>query len=107
MRKTIRFQMALAATVLFAGAVGFAQSPGEATYKAKCLMCHGAAGIPSPGMAKAMNVKPITDPAVKNLTEAQMIASTANGKGKMQPFKGKITDAQINDSVDYFRTFIK
>jgi mono/diheme cytochrome c family protein len=54
-----------------------------------------------------MNVKPITDPAVKNLTEAQMIASTANGKGKMQPFKGKITDAQIKDSVDYFRTFIK
>jgi mono/diheme cytochrome c family protein len=36
-----------------------------------------------------------------------MIASTANGKGKMQPFKGKITDAQIKDSVDYFRTFIK
>jgi hypothetical protein len=26
---------------------------------------------------------------------------------KMQPFKGKLTDEQIKDSVDYFRTFVK
>jgi cytochrome c6 len=107
MSKTIRFQVALAAVVLFAGAVGFAQSSGEATYKAKCQMCHGATGTPSAGMAKNMGVKPASDPAVKGLSEAQMIAATANGKGKMQPFKGKLTDAQIKDSVDYFRTFAK
>ena len=58
-------------------------------------------------MAKAMGVKSVTDPAVKSLTEAQMIASTTNGKGKMQPFKGKISDAEIKSSVDFFRTFIK
>jgi mono/diheme cytochrome c family protein len=107
MSKTIRFQVALAAMVLFAGAVGFAQSSGEAVYKAKCQMCHGVAGIPSPGMAKAMGVKAATDPAMKALSEDQMIASTANGKGKMQPFKAKLTDAEIKDSVDFFRTFVK
>jgi mono/diheme cytochrome c family protein len=106
MSKTIRFGVALAATILMAGAVSFAQS-GAATYQAKCQMCHGATGTPSAGMAKAMGVKPASDPAVKGMSEAQMIAATANGKGKMQPFKGKLTDAQIKDAVDYFRTFAK
>ncbi len=106
MSKTIRFQVALAATIFLASAVGFAQS-GEATYKAKCMMCHGAAGIPSPGMAKAMGVKPVTDPEVKKFTEEQMINAVRDGMGKMQPYKGKLTDAQIKDSVSYFRTFLK
>jgi hypothetical protein len=44
---------------------------------------------------------------VKSKTEAQMIAATTNGMGKMAPFKGKITDAQIKESVGYFRTFAK
>lgn len=106
MRKTIRFQVTLAAVILLAGAVSFGQS-GEATYKAKCQSCHGAAGTPSPAMAKAMGVKPASDPAVKSSTEAKMIAVTTNGAGKMPAFKGKLTDAQIKDSVDYFRTFAK
>jgi cytochrome c6 len=106
MRKPIRFQVALAAVILLAGAVSFAQS-GEATYKTKCASCHGAAGVPSPGIAKAMGVKAASDPSVKSKTEAQMIASTTNGMGKMAPFKGKISDAQIKDAVDYFRTFAK
>jgi cytochrome c6 len=106
MNKTIRFQVALAAILLLAGAVGFAQS-GGATYKAKCQMCHGSSGIPNPGMAKMMGVKPVTDPAVKKMSEAQMIAATKDGMGKMQPFKGKLTDAQIKEAVDYYRTFTK
>ena len=81
MRKTIRFQVALAAVILLAGAVSFAQS-GEATYKAKCQSCHGSAGVPNPGIAKAMGVKPATDPSVKSKTEAQMIAVTTNGDGQ-------------------------
>jgi len=107
MNKTIQFAVALAAVVLIAGAVGFAQSSGEAIYKAKCQSCHGAEGTPNPGIAKMMGVKPLSDPSVKSLSEAQMIADTTNGKGKMPAFKGKLTDAQIKDSVAYFRTFAK
>ncbi|HEX4758875.1 MAG TPA: cytochrome c [Terracidiphilus sp.] len=85
----------------------FAQSSGADVYKTKCQSCHGAAGVPSAGMAKAMGVKPATDPAVKSQTEAKMIAVTTNGAGKMPAFKGKLTDAQIKDSVAFFRTFAK
>jgi mono/diheme cytochrome c family protein len=103
MTKMIRTQLVLAAVVSLAGAVGFAQSAGEATYKAKCQSCHGPAGTPSPAMAKMMGVKPVSDPDVKKLTADQMIAVVKTGKGKMKPIAG-LTDAQIKDSVTYFRS---
>jgi len=107
MIKTIRMSSALAAIILLSGAVGFAQSSGEATYKAKCQSCHGAQGVPNPGIANAMGVKPITAAEVKSVSEAQMITDTANGKGKMPAFKGKLSDAEIKASVDYFRSLAK
>ena len=107
MSKTIRMQSALAAVILLSGVVGFAQTSGEATYKAKYQSCHGAQGVPNPGIAKAMGVKPASDPSVKSLSEPQMITDTTNGKGKMPAFKGKLSDAEIKASVDYFRTFAK
>ena len=107
MSKTIRMSSALAAVILLSGAMGFAQTSGEATYKAKCQSCHGAQGVPNPGIAKAMGVKPASDPSVKSLSEAQMITDTANGKGKMPAFKGKLSDAEIKASVDYFRSLGK
>ena len=101
----IRSGISLIAIMAATMSIAFAQ--GADVYKAKCQSCHGAAGVPSPALAKAMGVKPATDPSVKSKTEAQMIADTTNGMGKMQPFKGKLTDAQIKEAVDYFRTFAK
>jgi cytochrome c6 len=106
MSKPIRFLFALALAIALAGSFSFAQS-GEAVYKAKCQSCHGAAGVPNPGLAKMMGVKPITAAAVKQTSEAQMIKATEDGTGKMQPFKGKISDAEIKASVEYFRSLAK
>jgi len=103
MTKTIRSQVVLAVVVALAGAVGFAQSSGGATYKAKCQMCHGPTGTPSAGMAKAMGVKPVSDPDIQKLTADQMFTAVKNGKGKMKPVAG-LTDAQIKDSVAYYRS---
>ena len=107
MSKSSRLGIALAAVVVFAGAASFAQSNGEAVYKAKCQSCHGAQGVPNPGIAKMMGVKPVSDPAVKAHSSVEMVAITTSGKAKMPAFKGKLTDAQIKDSVDYFRTLGK
>ena len=52
-----------------------------------------------------LNRSPI--PMSQKLTEAQMIDAVTNGSGKMQAFKGKLTDAQIKEAVDFFRSFIK
>jgi len=107
MKNTIRSHAMLAAVLLLAGTIGFAQSSGQATYKAKCQSCHGSTGLADTPLAKGLKVKPVTDPDVKKFTEAAMIEATRNGMGKMQPYKNKLTDDQIKDAVDFFRTFIK
>ena len=104
MTKTIRSLVGLAATLCLAGPVCRGQAAGGATYKAKCQSCHGSTGTPNPAIAKALGVKPASDPDVKKLSEAEMIKSTTDGKGKMPAFKGKLSDAEIKDAVDYFRT---
>src|SRR5690242_19043972 len=106
MRKSIRSKVSLAAILSMAGVVSVAQS-GEATYKAKCQMCHGATGMADSGAGKAMKVKPVTDPDVKKMAEVDMIKATENGMGKMTAFKGKLSDAEIKSSVEHFRPFIK
>jgi mono/diheme cytochrome c family protein len=95
----------LAAILATATMTVFAQ--GADTYKAKCQMCHGASGLADSGAGKAMHVKPITDPEVQKQSEAQMIEAVTNGSGKMQAFKGKLTETEIKDAVSYFRSFIK
>jgi len=92
----------LAVVMCLTGAVSFAQSGGEATYKAKCAACHGPAGTPSAGMAKAMGIKASTDPAIQALTIAQISAAVKAGKGKMKPIAG-LSDAQIKDVAAYYK----
>jgi cytochrome c6 len=104
MTNMTRSLVVLAATVCLAGSVGFAQSSGEALYKSKCQMCHGAKGAAETPTAKMLKVFPINSPEMKKLSEADMIKATADGKGKMPAFKGKLTDPQIKEVVSYFRT---
>ena len=107
MSNLIRNGVTAILVVLLALTVSFAQSAGEATYKAKCQMCHGEKGLADSGAGKAMKVKPATDPDVKKMSEAQMVAAVHDGMGKMQAYKDKLTEAQIKDAVEYFRTFTK
>lgn len=107
MTKRMRSQLVLALVVAVASSVGFAQSGGEAVYKANCQSCHGSAGTPNAGIAKAMGVKPANDPDYKKASEADMIAAVKNGKNKMKAFAGKLTDDQIKASVEYFRSLGK
>src|ERR1039458_5249321 len=85
----------------------FAQAPGADTYKAKCAMCHGADGLAATPMGKNLKMLSFKDPSMVKATDAQFIASTTNGKGKMPAYKGKLTDAQITDLVSYIRTLQK
>jgi cytochrome c6 len=102
MTKSIRSQVVLAVVVSLASAVGFAQSGGEATYKAKCASCHGAAGTPSAGMAKMMGIKTVSDPDIQKLTIDQMSAAIKDGKGKMKPIAG-LSDADIKDVATFYK----
>ena len=92
--------------IIFASTMAIAQQ-GADVYNAKCQGCHGATGVPRPEVVKYVGVKPVTDPAVKGMSREDMIAVTRNGLNKMPAFKGKLTDAEIKASVDYFRSLIR
>jgi mono/diheme cytochrome c family protein len=96
----IRTGIMLAAMLAVPMTSAFAQS-GADNYKAKCAMCHAADGTASGPAGKAMNV-----PSFKasKETEAEMIAETKAGKGKMPAFAGKLTDAQIKDVITFVKT---
>ncbi len=102
MSKNFRSQIVLAAAVLLAGSMCFAED-GAAIYKSKCAMCHGATGTPSAGMAKMMGIKPVSDPAMKDLSEAQIESTVKEGKGKMKPIAG-LSDVQVKAVAAYFKT---
>jgi cytochrome c5 len=102
MTKMIRSLLVVAVVMSMAVAVSFAQSGGEATYKAKCASCHGATGTPSAGMAKAMGIKAASDPSIKALTVAQMIAGI-KASPKMKSV-ASLPDAQIKEAVIYYRS---
>ncbi len=107
---SVNMKLRLVGCMVLASAIGtpaVAQSAAADLYKAKCQMCHGATGMADSGAGKAMKVKPVSDPDVKKMSESQMIDAVRKGMGKMQPFKDKLTEAQIKDSVVYFRSLSK
>jgi mono/diheme cytochrome c family protein len=70
-------------------------------------MCHGADGLAATPMAKNMKVLSFKDAEMIKASDARLIASTTNGKGKMPAYNGKLTEAQIKDVIAYIRTLQK
>jgi mono/diheme cytochrome c family protein len=94
-------KLLLNTTIFVALAVGSAWADaagGKAIYDAKCKMCHGADGKGTPGMVKAMGVKPIN-----GMSQAETKAAVTKGKNKMKPVGG-LTPRQIDDVADYVKS---
>ena len=91
--------------LIVSSTMAIAQGPD--VYKSKCQSCHGATGVPDPQVAKYVGVKPVTDPEVKSMSLEKMIAVTTKGSNQMPAVKGQLTDAQIKDSVNYYRSLMK
>ncbi len=87
--------------------VVYAQSSGADTYKAKCAQCHGADGAGATPAGKAMKTPSFSSPEALKMSDADMIAMTKAGKGKMPAYSGKLTDPQIKDVVNYVKTLQK
>jgi len=81
-----------------------AAADGAALYKAKCAMCHGADGSGMTPMGKSMKLRDLRSPEVQKQTDAELTKVTADGKGKMPAYKGKMTDAEISAVVAHMRS---
>jgi len=100
--------MTVALSMLFlSGSTLFAQASGASTYTAKCQMCHGADGMGSTPAGKSMKAIPFNDPQILNKSDAELIAATKNGKGKMPAYAGKLSDGDIKSVIAYIHTLQK
>jgi cytochrome c6 len=100
----------MAAIILAANCLAapvFAQQAGEATYKAKCAMCHGADGMGNTPVGKSMKVRSFKSPEDVKATDPELFRQTKEGIGKMPAYAGKLTDAQIQDVVAWIRNLQK
>lgn len=106
MKRMLRPLLVLAVCACVASALCLAESPGQAIYKAHCQGCHGADGMANTGAGKLFQIKPVTDPMVRKMPEGAMFDVTKNGGGRMQSWKGTLSDSQIQQVVSYFRKLL-
>jgi mono/diheme cytochrome c family protein len=102
----IRISLALITLGLALPLAAHAQT-GAATYAAKCQMCHGADGMGTTPAGKAMKALPFNSPELLKASDADLFTATKNGKGKMPAYAGKLTDAEIKETIAYIRTLQK
>ena len=78
----------------------------EATYKAKCAMCHGPDGKGETATGKMMKVKDFTSEEVQKMSDADLTAAITSGKGKMPQYK-TLSEDQLKDLTAFIRAFGK
>ena len=78
-------------------------SAAEATYKAKCALCHGPDGKGETATGKTMKVKDFTSEEVQKTSDADLTDAISKGKGKMPAYK-TLTPDQVKDLVDIVYT---
>lgn len=83
-----------------------ADNTAEATYKAKCAMCHGQDGKGETAMGKKMELKDLASEEVQKKSDAELSGIITNGKGKMPAYK-TMTPDQVKDMVAYIRALAK
>jgi cytochrome c6 len=77
---------------------------GRNSFNGTCASCHGQKGTPT-AVGKSLNAPALGSTAVQNQTDAELHQIIANGKGNMPPFKGSLSEAEINSLIAYIRTF--
>ena len=100
-----------ASAMLFLAVAGSASNAraadtGESLFKTNCAVCHGDDGHGT-ATGKALRVADLTSSTVQKMTNAQITAQIANGKGNMPPFKSLLNASQIKLLSGYIRTFAK
>ncbi len=93
--------IALAAILLAANAFTVDQETQD-LYKSKCQGCHGAQGKAS-AIGKNLGAKDFQDPDVIKMSQKDLTTTITDGKNKMPPYKGKLTDSQIKALAKYIK----
>jgi mono/diheme cytochrome c family protein len=110
---TVYFAMTAFAIAIFASALAMSRkvnaSPttfGDArsVYNGKCASCHDRDGRARSARAKREHARDMTSGEWQDsVSDERLYNSISNGKGKMPGFRKKLSDAQIDELVNYVR----
>lgn len=83
-----------------------AAAPGTAAriWTETCATCHGPAGVPTP-LGRQVGASDLTSAAVRARSDAELRAVILDGRGRMLPYRGRLSEAQVDDLVRHLRTF--
>jgi cytochrome c6 len=80
---------------------------GEATFKSKCVLCHGADGTGNTPLGKQLQAANLRSKDVQKKTNAELHKIVHDGKTNMPPFADQLSDVQINQVIRYVRSLAK
>jgi cytochrome c6 len=75
----------------------------KSVYTSKCSICHGPDGHGNTSIGKNLKIKDFHSPDVQQTSDSDLKLIIMNGKNKMPSFKGKLSDAQIDELIAYVR----
>jgi len=78
-----------------------------ALFKGKCAMCHGPDGAGQTPMGKNFKLRDLGSADVQKQTDAALGTIISDGKGKMPPYKAKLSADEIAALVGYIRSIKK
>jgi mono/diheme cytochrome c family protein len=84
-----------------------ADDKSAATYKAKCVTCHGADGKGDTPAGKSTKVRSFGDPEVVKASDDDLAGIIEKGKGKMPGYGKSMKPDEIKDMVAYIRSLAK
>jgi len=94
--------MAVLAALVVAMTMPALAQDAAATYKSKCVMCHGADGKGNPAMAKSMqNLDLIAN--TKTMSEADVAGIIGKGKPPKMPAYGTLGDPTVQALAKYVK----
>jgi cytochrome c6 len=93
--------MAMSRDVLASSTAG---GDARSVYNGKCASCHGRDGRARSAKAKREHARDMSSGEWQDsVSDERIYNSISNGKGKMPGFKKKLSDAQIDELVNYVR----
>jgi cytochrome c6 len=102
MRKNLALVLGL--LIILIGIPSLMAEDAAATFKAKCASCHGPDGTGQTAVGKTLKIRNFHSADVRKQSDADLAKVIEAGKGKMPPFKGKLSTDEINGLVKYIRS---
>ena len=76
---------------------------GAVTFKAKCVMCHGADGSGETSVGKSLKIRDLRSGEVQSQTDSQLLEIISKGKGKMPGYEKSLGADKCKDLVTFIR----